>query len=113
MDLECALCGRKYEYLSRSKKGHTLTKCNSCCVNERRKEIKPKAVAYKGGRCELCGYNKCMAALDFHHKNPAEKEFSISGMHCLSWSKLKSELDKCILVCANCHREIHASLAQL
>ena len=73
-----------------------------------RKLIKKWGVEYKGNQCEICGYNKCIAALDFHHKNPEEKDFNLSDRNIkLDWEKIKQELDKCILVCANCHREIH------
>lgn len=72
-----------------------------------RRGIKAQAVKYKGGRCEICGYDKCMDALDFHHLSPKEKDFNISG-GTKSFESIKPELDKCILVCANCHREIHA-----
>jgi len=74
-----------------------------------RKRIKQKLVEYKGGCCEKCGYNKCLGALDFHHKNPLEKDFGIGGVT-KSFEKMKKEVDKCILVCANCHREIHEEL---
>lgn len=74
-----------------------------------RRGIKAQAVKYKGGRCEICGYDKCMDALDFHHLSPKEKDFNISG-GTKSFESIKSELDKCILVCANCHREIHAGI---
>ncbi len=72
-----------------------------------RKKAKVKLVEYKGGKCEECGYNKCIDALEFHHLNPNEKDFSIAGK---SWSleRLKREADKCILVCSNCHKEIHS-----
>ena len=76
-------------------------------VKNRRQENKIKAIEYKGGCCEKCGYNKCVWALDFHHKNPNEKDFQISKYSTLSWDKIKKELDKCIMVCANCHRELH------
>lgn len=64
--------------------------------------------------CEICGYNKCIEALDFHHRDPSKKDFTISstrkgGKGVGSWPELKKELDKCILVCSNCHREIHAA----
>lgn len=104
----CTICKREYIY--DSKKGHTLTKCNSCAVNERRLKIKKQAIEYKGGECERCGYNKCLSALEFHHSDPDKKEFSLSGSHCYSWEKIKKELDKCILICANCHREIHEDI---
>lgn len=80
---------------------------NSNYRNSRRckKNLKEKLVEYKGGKCEKCGYNKCITALEFHHINPEEKEFNIDGRS--SFEKSKKEVDKCILVCANCHREIH------
>jgi len=74
-----------------------------------RKKVKIKLVEYKGGCCEICKYDKCVDALEFHHKNPAEKDFSVGGQS-KSFEKLKNEVDKCVLVCANCHREIHAGL---
>lgn len=72
-----------------------------------RKKAKIKLVEYKGGKCERCGYNKCIDALEFHHLDPNEKDFSIAGK---SWAleRLKKEADKCILVCSNCHKEIHS-----
>lgn len=71
--------------------------------------IKKWALEYKGSKCEICGYNKCSEALDFHHKNPKEKDFSLSDRNLiLDWQEIKKELDKCSLICANCHREIHA-----
>ncbi|MEE3350582.1 MAG: hypothetical protein VZR09_11175 [Candidatus Gastranaerophilaceae bacterium] len=72
-----------------------------------RLRLKEKLVAYKGGKCEICGYDKCITALEFHHLNPDEKEFGIGTNDILSFEKNKKEVDKCILVCANCHREIH------
>ena len=77
-------------------------------VSERRRKLKDMAIKYKGGKCEKCGYNKCNGALDFHHLNPLEKDFSISSTGTTkSFERITKELDKCILVCANCHREIH------
>lgn len=69
---------------------------------------KKDAVEYMGGKCVLCGYSKCIAALDFHHRNPEEKEFNFKWNAQKSrLSKIVNELDKCILLCANCHREVH------
>lgn len=83
-------------------------------VVKRRQKIKEMSVEYKGGSCQKCGYNKSLSALEFHHLDPNEKDFSLSkGGHCSSWEKVKKELDKCILVCANCHREIHDELRNL
>lgn len=69
-------------------------------------KVKKKLVEYKGGKCELCGYDKCIDALDFHHKDINDKKFGIGGKS-YSFERLKKEADKCILICANCHREIH------
>lgn len=80
----------------------------SIMVSERRRKLKDMAIEYKGGKCEKCGYNKCNGALEFHHLNPEEKDFSISTSGTTkSFERIKKEIDKCILVCANCHREIH------
>ena len=67
----------------------------------------------KGGRCIICDYDKCQQVLQFHHKNPNEKEFALSNSGTLDFEKLKNEADKCILVCANCHGEIHAGLIDI
>lgn len=86
----------------------TSTKTNYDYVKDRRRKVKELLVNYKGGKCEICGYDKCLGALDFHHLDPNEKEFSISSSNIYkNIDKLKEEIDKCILVCANCHREIH------
>jgi 5-methylcytosine-specific restriction endonuclease McrA len=78
----------------------------------RRKKIRTKAVEHKGGCCKECGYSKCIDALEFHHIDPDQKDFTISSKgYTRSWEKVKSELDKCIILCANCHRELHAKLA--
>jgi hypothetical protein len=83
-------------------------------VAKRRKILKEKAIALKGGKCIICGYSKCNAALDFHHIDGKKKDFGISldGIT-RSWQRVQKELEKCILVCANCHREIHAGILQL
>ena len=65
-------------------------------------------VKYKGGKCEICGYDKCIDALEFHHVNQETKSFGISNGNIRSLKELKKEADKCILVCSNCHKEIHA-----
>lgn len=77
-----------------------------------RKNVKEQLIQYKGGKCQICGYNRCTQALDFHHLDPKEKELKISGgTRC--FETLKKEVDKCILVCANCHREIHADVISI
>lgn len=84
------------------------TKCRNANVSNRRDKIKTLAIEYKGGKCFRCGYNKCERALAFHHLDPSKKDFGLSKNGLTrSWEKTKEELDKCVLVCHNCHAEIH------
>ena len=72
------------------------------------------AIEYKGGECVICGYNKCSRALCFHHVNPEDKSFGISANgFTRSWEKTKNELDKCVLLCSNCHMEFHEGIVKL
>lgn len=75
-----------------------------------RKRTKELLVEYKGGKCEFCGYDKCLEALEFHHIDETTKEFAVSGST-KSLEKQKKEADKCYMLCANCHRELHAGFA--
>lgn len=75
-----------------------------------RRNKKAILIEIAGGRCAICGYNKCQSALEFHHIDKDQKEFNISSPHNFSLEKCLKELKKCILVCSNCHREIHAGL---
>ena len=81
-------------------------------VHARRKKLRSKAVEYKGGKCEICGYDRCIDALEFHHRDVLQKKFGISDKgYTRSWKSVTDELDKCAILCANCHRELHAKLA--
>jgi len=72
------------------------------------------ALEYKGGKCQICGYKKYPGALELHHINKAEKSFGIGDKgYTRSWEKVKAELDKCVLLCANCHREVGGGITQL
>jgi 5-methylcytosine-specific restriction endonuclease McrA len=83
-------------------------------VAKRRRSIKEKAIILKGGKCQICGYDRYPGGLDFHHLDPSTKTFGIgSGGHSRSWQRVLEELEKCILVCANCHREITAGLIEV
>lgn len=83
-------------------------------VKKRRKILVEKAIKLKGGKCQKCGYLKYSGALDFHHLKKEEKSFNIRGYgRTMSWIKIEKELEKCILLCANCHREIHGGLINI
>ena len=78
-------------------------------VQKRRSRLREMAVEHKGGRCEICGYDRCLEALEFHHLDSQNKDFGISDKgYTRSWQKVREELDKCIMLCSNCHREVHA-----
>jgi hypothetical protein len=97
-------------YQRRGKVGGSVY-CKSCTTNqtvERQRKFKQLCVDYKGSSCSGCGYNKCIGALEFHHTNPKEKDFTIANARLTAFDdKVKKELDKCILLCSNCHREEH------
>ena len=66
------------------------------------------AIEHAGGKCMKCGYNKYPEVLEFHHKDPSQKSFGIGQKGLTrSWQKVKAEIEKCNLLCANCHREEH------
>lgn len=106
----CTICEREYTY--NRNKGHRKTICNSCNANRKRNTLKAKAVESLGGECSLCGYSKCIVALTFHHIDPEQKLYDISDMYSMSWSRVETELSKCILLCFNCHMEVHAGVVQ-
>lgn len=86
------------------------TRCRKCHAKEqvnRFREYKRLAVEYKGGKCIKCGYDKCLACLDFHHPDPSQKDPRWRMMRNWTFENVKCELDKCWLVCRNCHGEIH------
>lgn len=114
---KCIICGQNFiikDY------GYTRKYCYECSpsyIEDRgatitaiRHAIKKQLVKYKGGKCEKCGYDKCIAALQFHHINPEEKDFELSIKYNNGQNNLDSlykEADKCQLLCANCHAEEH------
>ncbi|MCG2713101.1 MAG: hypothetical protein L6416_12375 [Candidatus Omnitrophica bacterium] len=81
-------------------------------VSKRRNKVRQMSIEYKGSKCHSCGYEKCIDALEFHHTDSSKKDFGISSKgYTRSWEKVKEELEKCMLLCANCHRELHAQIA--
>ena len=111
---KCSKCGSLLTKENSIKKNKGVqTYCKKCLYKiqtERWINRKKWAVKYKGGKCDNCGYNKYYGALEFHHTNPKEKEMGWTKMRLVSLDKLKKELDKCILLCANCHRERHGDI---
>lgn len=81
---------------------------NKSAIDKARRRAKRMAVDYLGGKCDTCGYSTCIAALEFRHTDPNAKTFglAVSNLVTRSWDKVKEELDKCQLLCANCRREV-------
>lgn len=80
-------------------------------VTKKRHRLKELAIQAKGGKCQVCGYSKYVGALDFHHIDPTHKSFKLYMEELYrSWDLIIKEIDKCFLVCANCHREIHGGV---
>lgn len=118
---QCEICGETFETKKYGAKRKYCFNCSphyengdnhgrAMTITSIRKAIKIQLVKYKGGKCERCGYDKCMNALQFHHPNQNEKDFNISNYTCskyLDLDKIYKEVDKCILLCANCHAEEH------
>jgi len=84
-------------------------------VKKWRQNTKIRMVEAMGGKCQICGYDKCYEAMEFHHFDPKEKEFNVGRIRAnpISWIKITEELKKCILICNRCHSEVHYNKAVL
>lgn len=90
-------------YCESCKKPSVKKMCGSCRTKLRRRRQKQRAIDYLGGKCIICGFDKHPAALTFHHRDPSTKGFEVSKYIQIAWSRVVVELDKCDLLCANCH----------
>ena len=112
----CPICQESFEITDFSQMSRKY--CFKCSPSTNNPTVKTHAmrealIKSRGGKCEICGYNKCFAALEFHHIDPSQKDFQISNTGSVpSFERLKKEADKCRLLCANCHREEHERLKQ-
>lgn len=99
-------------YISSDRPSRQGSWCKDCMSKQtviRQRKYKQMALDYKGGKCEKCGYCRYPGALEFHHLDPSQKDIEMSKFSKHPLSDIgKSELDKCILLCSNCHREAHA-----
>ena len=85
-------------------------RCASEAVTRRHQKVKRILVAEGGGACAVCGYERTVVNLHFHHVDPAEKSFSVNTARGKALDAFRAEAAKCVLVCANCHGEIEAGL---
>jgi hypothetical protein len=88
--------------------------CRSEAVARRRRKVKRILVREAGGACAICGYDRCVQALEFHHLDPEQKRFGVAARGItISLDRLREEAGKCILLCSNCHVEVESGLATL
>ena len=107
----CESCGKKI------KSTNEFPLCRAC--NKKRKRLTHRIAAcmYKNDQCNICGLKRIteedMAMFDFHHVDPSDKGFELGdNIECRTWESIKNELDKCLMLCANCHRKIHVNPKQ-
>ena len=113
MGMVCSCCNKEKsaeEFYSRKDRNGKQYYCKVCYnkyQTERWIARKLKAIEIMGGQCSICGYDKNYGALHLHHREPGEKEYGWPQVCKMAWEKILAEINKCILVCANCHAEIH------
>jgi hypothetical protein len=117
-DKRCSACGiwrKRTEFYRR--RGEQLSAYCKVCTNvqtvKRQQRLKQQIVAFLGGCCSLCGYDRYIGSLELHHQDPTKKDFDFAHCRTTNFEKVKPELEKCILLCANCHREEHARMKGL
>lgn len=106
----CLICGAKF--VPKNNSANQRSCCYTCMPDGQqltRGDFLAKIKKQQGGKCQRCGYDKCLKALEFHHLDPQQKDFTISNDH-FKLAEAIEETKKCILICSNCHRELHDNL---
>jgi len=118
----CEICSEKFDSNSKSRiycyncSGESNRQNNGTRKHQKtilRRSMKIQAIKILGRKCSICGYERCVDALEFHHENPHEKEFKLGSGNTISWKEYKAEALKCKLLCSNCHKEIHSKLGYI
>ena len=118
----CSWCKKKKPYsefypnkITSDGYGSWCKRCDTQNRREQRQENKKKLVEYFGGKCVICGYSKYYGALEFHRLNPDKKDLSWERIMTkrYDFKKMLKEAKKCLLICSNCHREIHAGIVSI
>lgn len=104
----CHTCGELDPSKFYGKMKSMCSKCHAKDISQRLRNARKAAVEYKGGKCELCGYDRYIGALEFHHRDPTQKD--PTNLRAYKLERLFAEVDKCMLLCAVCHREEHHRL---
>lgn len=104
---ECSKCGETNPEKFYGHKKSICGKCHNAEVIKKGQENKRFAIEYLGGKCIYCGYDEFDCSLDLHHINPEEKDTNFATKRGWSRERLIKELDKCVLLCRNCHQAFH------
>lgn len=111
---KCKIIKSITDFYPRKNRTNPYSYCRSCAVaiaSAQTQRFKLKCLEYKGNSCSRCGYNKYIGALEFHHIDPTQKDFGIGRVNLRQFSDtIKRELDKCVVLCSNCHKEVHFEL---
>jgi transposase len=113
ISLVCRHHGRT-EFAVEGRGTYRCVLCRRGAVLSRRRKVKAILVQEAGGACVLCGYDRYIGALQFHHSDPSNKAFSVSGLGVTrSIERARAEASKCVLLCSNCHAEVENGAARL
>lgn len=110
LEKECTICGKSF--YPKTSAANQRKCCYDCAPDGKqltRSEFLNVIRLTRGGKCEKCGYDRYLGALDFHHLDPSEKDFTV-GDRDFRLDQCVEEIKKCVMLCANCHREVHAGL---
>jgi transposase len=111
--MTCAKHGQT-EFVVTGQGYYRCAKCRSAAVSKRRRRVKEILVEEAGGACTLCGYDRCLSALEFHHVDPDEKRFELSRRGVTrSLERARAEAAKCVLLCSNCHAEVEVGFTTI
>jgi transposase len=111
--LQCERHGAS-EFVLEGRGYYRCVQCRAASVSRRRRAVRATVVEEAGGACVLCGYDRCIAALAFHHLDPTTKSFGLSQAGVSrSLARAREEAEKCVLLCANCHAEVEAGLTDV
>jgi transposase len=111
--LECRHHGLT-EFALEARGSYRCVKCRQERVSEWRRRVKRRLVEGAGRACAICGYDKCVSALHFHHLDPSQKLFALSRQGVTrSFAEAQAEAEKCVLLCSNCHAEVEAGMAKV
>ncbi len=106
---KCLRCGESDASRFYKNRSTLCKKCDGVRVLMKQREMKNRIVSYLGGKCSICGYNKSLYSLHLHHPN-SNKDFRFKNIRLWHWNRVLVEIKKCVLLCGNCHGEVHEEL---